>query len=326
MQFFDFYGNSAAKETLSREFDSHRVPHAILIDGPAGSGKRSLAKIIAAAAVCESDSETPCGNCRQCRNALSGNHPDIVTYEGTHPRSFGVDAVRKIRLDAFVSPNDAAKKVFILANVQNMTEQAQNALLKILEEPPAFVLFILTCDFKTHVLETIRSRAQCITLGPVSAADAAQALEKQLDVGRDEARRAARLSGGIIGRAKIMLEAGFSEISDFFSAFAKALCAVNSYNFLSFSGKLEKDGGLFTAFADILPALFRDAIAVKAGGTANLSGFENEANLLARSVPLERLYRAELSAFELQKAAGQNVNLTLLLTALFSRLWQDVHN
>lgn len=325
MLFYGFYGNAQAKDTLSREFDTHRIPHAILIDGPAGSGKRTLAKIIAAASVCESNEELPCGECRQCRNAFTGNHPDIAAYEGVQSRSFGVDAVRKIRLDAFVSPNDAEKKVFILANAQNMTEQAQNALLKILEEPPSFVLFILTCDSRSHVLETLRSRAQCVSLGSVSENEAAEALVKLCNASDDEAKRAARLSGGIIGRAKTMLEAGFTEISDFFAKFTSALCGTDSYNFLSLSGKLEKDGGLFTAFIEMLPTLFRDAIAVKAGGTANLSGFENEANLLSRSVTMEKLYRAELSALEMQKAADRNVNLVLLLTALYSRLWQDIH-
>lgn len=326
MQFLGFYGNSGTKETLSREFDKNRIPHAILIDGPAGSGKRTLAKIIAAASVCESDIGLPCGECRQCRNALAGNHPDIVTYEGTQPRSFGVDAVRRIRLDAFVSPNDAAKKVFILANAQYMTEQAQNALLKILEEPPSSVVFILTCDSRTHLLETIKSRAQCVSLGPVSISEAAEALVKQCGIGKDEAEQAARLSGGIIGRARVMLETGFTEISDFFAKFAAALCKTDSYDFLSLSGKLEKDGGLFTTFINMLPALFRDAIAVKTGGAANFSGYQNEANLLARSVAMERLYHAELTALEIQKAADQNVNLMLLLTSLFSRLWQDVHS
>ena len=208
-------------------FDTRRIPHAILIDGPHGAGKKSLARIISAAAVCESQGELPCGECRQCKNALGGTHPDIslFTGTGTGSRSFGVDAVRKIRLDAFVSPNDAARKVYILANIQDMTEQAQNALLKILEEPPASVLFILTCDSRSHILETVRSRAQVITAGAITENEAVRALEAQCNgISGEEALRAARVSGGIVGRAKLMLDEGFAEISDFTSAFTKALC------------------------------------------------------------------------------------------------------
>lgn len=325
MRFNGFYGNPQAKITLSGIFDSRRIPHAILIEGAEGSGKKTLAKIIAVAAVCESKGELPCGECRQCRNAFSGNHPDITVNFAEGAKSFGVDAVRKIRLDAYVSPNDAIRKVYILADVQNMTEQAQNALLKILEEPPSFVLFILTCDSRAHVLETVRSRAQIISLGPVPEKETAAALSEQCDVTGDNALRAARLCGGIIGRAKLMLEEGFSEISDFVNQFAKAFCGSDLYNFLSLSGKLEKNRGLYTSFLDTLPALLRDAIAIKNGGGVKLSGCEEEAMLLARSVTTQRLYKAQLTALEMREAADRNANLTLLVTTLFSRLWQDLH-
>lgn len=326
MRFQGFYGNDRTKEILSGMFDTRRIPHAILIDGPKGAGKKTLARIIAAAAVCQSQGELPCGTCRQCSNALNDIHPDITVFEGSSLRSFGVDLVRKIRADAFVAPNDAARKVYILANIQNMTEQAQNALLKILEEPPSSVLFILTCDSRSHVLETVRSRAQSISVGAVSEADAARALNEQCEgINSDKAARAARISGGIIGRAKLMLDEGFSEISAFTSNFAKALCSTDLYAFLSLSGKLEKDGGLFTSFLDLLPALFRDAISVRSQGKADLSGFDNEARLLSRAVTAKKLYKAELTALESQKAAGQNANLTLHVTTLFSHLWNVMH-
>lgn len=327
MRFEGFYGNDRTKEILSGMFDSRRIPHAILIDGPQGAGKKTLARIIAAAAVCVSQDEIPCGVCRQCKNALAGVHPDIRLYEGTSPRSFGVDLVRQIRDDAYVAPNDAARKVYILANAQNMTEQAQNALLKILEEPPASVLFILTCDSRSHVLETVRSRAQAISVGAVPEAEAARALTQQCEgISSDDAVRAARISGGIIGRAKLMLDEGFAEISAFVSDFTKALCSTDLYAFLSLSGKLEKDGGLFTLFLDLLPALFRDAIALRSSGKADLSGFDNEARILSRAVTAKKLYKAELLALESQKAAVQNANLTLHVTTLFSCLWNVMHD
>jgi DNA polymerase III subunit delta' len=326
MRFEGFYGNVQAKEILSGLFDSRRIPHAVLIDGPHGSGKKHLARIIAAAAVCQSQSDLPCGVCRQCKNALSDIHPDIVTYAGTGSRSFGVDIVRKIRLDAYVSPSDAEHKVYILAGIESMTEQAQNALLKVLEEPPASVLFILTCDSRSHVLDTVRSRTLQISLGSLPEAEAALALEEQCEgISSDEALRAARISGGIVGRAKLILDAGFSEISEFAAAFTKAICTTDLYGFISLSGRLEKDGGLFTSFLDLLPALLRDAVSVRNGGTASLSGFDDEARTLSRSFAVNKLYNALLTALESQKSAERNANLTLQLTALFSQLWRDMH-
>jgi DNA polymerase III subunit delta' len=332
MHFGGFYGNEQTTALLSGIFSSGRIPHAILIDGPQGAGKKTLAGIIAAAAVCEAvfpgdeADAFPCGRCRQCINAFGGTHPDIMLYTGSGTRSFGVDLVRKIRLDAYVSPNDARRKVYILADIEDMTEQAQNALLKILEEPPQSVLFILTCDARAHLLETVRSRTQPLAVGPVPVETAARAIKEQCpDIDGQEALRAARISGGIVGRAKMMLDAGFSEVSDFAATFTKRLCGANHYEFLALSGKLEKDGGLFTAFLDLLPALMRDAIAVRGGGAASLSGFYDEASALSRGFSVKKLYRAQLTALESQRSAERNANLTLHLTTLFATLWRDMH-
>lgn len=343
MRFDGFFGNESAKAVLSGLFDSRRIPHAILIDGPRGAGKRTLARIVAAAAVCEksagptggplsgigetaSDAVLPCGVCRQCVNALGGTHPDITVAGASGGRAFGVDAVRRLRLDAYVSPSDAARKVYILTDTEDMTEQAQNALLKILEEPPEGVLFILTCDTRAHVLETVHSRAQPVSVGAIGEEDAARALKAQCEgVSDEDARRAARISDGIVGRGKLMLDAGFGEIAAFAADFARAVSGTDFYAFLSLSARLEKDGGLYTAFCDLLPALLRDAIAVKNGGRAALSGLEAEASALSRAFGVKKLYKALLSSLEAAEAAARYANLTLALTYLFSRLWGDLH-
>lgn len=324
MRFDGFYGNERTKQILSGIFDTRKIPNAILIDGPRGAGKKTLAHILAAAAVCESKDELPCGICRQCRNAFAHAHPDISLFEGSSARSIGVDIVRKIRLDAYVKPNDADRKVYIFSDAQNMTEQAQNALLKILEEPPAYVLFILTSDSRSHILETVRSRSQIVSVGPVTEEAAEKALIS-FGVNAEDALRAARISGGIIGRAKIMLDEGFAEIASFATDFTKALCSADLYSFVRLSGKLEKDSGLFASFLELLPALFRDAISLRNGGNASLSGFADEAALLSRFAPVAKIFKALNTALESQKAADMYVNMTLCLTAMFSQLWSDLH-
>jgi len=328
MRFADFYGNNNAKEQLSGAFDNGRVPHALLIDGSEGSGKRTLARIIAQAAVCEGGGELPCGHCRQCINAMGGNHPDITTYSGTGgARSFSVDTVRHVRLDAYVTPNDAAKKVYILMDVHNMTEQAQNALLKILEEPPSYVMFILTCCGRSRVLETVQSRCAIVTLGPVTEGETILALMSEnpaLD--RLSALKAARLSGGIIGRAKKGLEEGsFSDAAALSTRFAAALCGYDQYKFLRLSGSLEKDQGLLLAFIELMPLLFRDALAMKAGGQAKLSGCAQEAASLAAGLTRHQVYSLTQRSLEVGVAMERYANKTLMLTNLFSQLWQCAH-
>jgi DNA polymerase-3 subunit delta' len=163
MHFGDFAGNAQAKKLLAADIDAGRFPHALLIEGEAGSGRRTLARILARAAVCRSSAERPCGMCDACRKS---EHPDITLY-GDEGSILSVDTIRSLRQEAYVLPNESAYRVMLLAGAQSMTPQAQNALLKILEEPPRHVLFILTCENRTQLLETIRSRCVCVTLGAV---------------------------------------------------------------------------------------------------------------------------------------------------------------
>ena len=194
MRFAGFEGNQSAKRILSSFVDRGRIPHAVLIEGPAGSGRRTLAKILAQAAVCISSGEKPCGVCGHCRKMSSGNHPDVLMIggEGT-PRSFHVETVREIRRSAHILPNEAEYRVLILTGAEGMTPEAQNALLKILEEPPPHLLFILTCESRFQLLPTIQSRVVGVALGAVDTDTAAAAIMRILP--RTGERRKARRRG-----------------------------------------------------------------------------------------------------------------------------------
>lgn len=151
-----------AQPFLAACLRSGRLPHAVLVEGAGGS---ALAGKIARAALCSGAGEKPCGRCRDCLKAEKGAHPDLIVITGgDRTRSFHIDAVRSLRREAYIRPNEADRKVFILENAHNMTVQAQNALLKIIEEPPAGVMFILTCDNKSAMLETVLSRVTVFSL------------------------------------------------------------------------------------------------------------------------------------------------------------------
>ena len=170
MNFKYFLGNEKIKEQLSFLLSSSHFPHAIILEGEDGLGKRTLARELAAYLVCRSEGEKPCYECAQCIKAQKGVHPDIFEHSAAGgARSFHVEVIRDVIKDVYMSPNEAEYKIYILGNAHCMSESAQNALLKVLEEPPAYAVFILTAASKSMLLETVLSRAVTISLSGVDA-------------------------------------------------------------------------------------------------------------------------------------------------------------
>ena len=159
-------------------FAGDRFSHAYIISGPAGSGADALADTLAAAAVCSGDGKKPCGVCRHCHKAKNGVHPDIIVTDFLPDKSeILVDQIRTLRSDAIVLPNEAERKVYIIRKAGSMNANAQNALLKVLEEPPKYAVFILVAENPLELLPTVRSRCVGITLSPPEDEIAPEGLE-----------------------------------------------------------------------------------------------------------------------------------------------------
>lgn len=268
---------AAVRERLSRTFEEGRMPHAILLEGGPGSGTAELSALLAQAAVCSGTGVRPCGRCPECVRAAAGSHPDIRTIDGdADPRAFPVDAIRRIRADAYVVPNEAARKVYVLRGVQNMAEVSQNALLKVLEEPPANVLFLLTAVSAAALLPTVRSRVQVFSL-----AGGAE------EGGWDEA---VRIAGAVT-------EPGEAEL-------------------LFRTGELARDREKLKNVLSRLRILFRDAAVRRAGGKSCLSGREDIVRTLSETLTRKSLLALLTETERAQQAAEVNANGALLTTAL----------
>jgi DNA polymerase-3 subunit delta' len=142
-----------------------RLSHAYILSGPKGSGKHALALRLAAAYVCTDPGERPCGRCSGCRKVKGDIHPDVIRVAPAEgKRSILVEQVRALRADAYIRPNEAQRKVFVIEDAQAMNESAQNALLKVLEDGPAYLAFLLLTEDAQQLLPTIRSRCEILSL------------------------------------------------------------------------------------------------------------------------------------------------------------------
>ncbi len=156
--------NSKVACVVKNFIRSHRIPHAILVEGESDRSNLDLSLYIATAAVCSKD-VAPCGVCKDCHLASIDSHPDITRVSALDGKKFlTVTQIRELRADAFVKAHSAEKRVFIIEDANRMNEQAQNALLKVLEEPPQNVIFILLTPSKTMLLDTIISRCVLLSL------------------------------------------------------------------------------------------------------------------------------------------------------------------
>ena len=147
--------NSTLERTVRRAAEQGRLSHAIVLSGT--GDLTDAARFIAAAHVCEG-TDRPCLRCRHCRKVLEGIHPDVSVIRDTEHRELTVDAVRELRQDVYIRPNEAARKVYIIADSRQLNERDQNVLLKVVEEGPPYAAFIFCADAPAALLETVRSR------------------------------------------------------------------------------------------------------------------------------------------------------------------------
>ena len=168
-------GNEKLKNHICQNILEGTLPHASIIEGPAGTGKHTIAFMAAAALACDDKERKsgaiPCSVCDNCFKILGRKSPDVILVGSEGKASIGVEAIRFLREDVHVIPNDIDYKIYIIEDADKMTPQAQNALLLTLEEPPSYVRFFLLCESANALLETIRSRAPVFRTEPISEED-----------------------------------------------------------------------------------------------------------------------------------------------------------
>ena len=217
MGFSQLLGNEQLKKNLQSSLQKGRISHFYVISGPEGSGKRTLARLLAAAILCRSDTK-PCHQCNACRKVMADTHPDFISVKDTEHKYIPVDTVREIREDMFIRPNEADRKIYIFP--QELRIEGQNALLKVLEEPPSYGVFMLVTDNPEKLLPTVRSRCTELRLQGLQPELLAGELRRRCPEADDQTiQGAVERSGGYLGQALNLLqqERAVSEQTELFA-------------------------------------------------------------------------------------------------------------
>ena len=311
--------NRTEKEKLLSEIASGKLSHAYLIEGGEGCGKTYFARFAAAAVLCTGD-KPPCGKCPSCVKALAGSHPDLFYFSPDKKASMGVETVRDIKKSLFFMPNDGDRKVYIIDDAQKMTVQAQNALLKFIEEPPASVLFFIVADKKESLLPTVVSRTRIISLAPSDIADIRRFLmSESKKSGGEQIDEAINMAEGSPGKALKLLCRDFSRQRQLCLDFMPVLVSTSKSDAMAFllSMKLNRDGVkefftlLMTALADVMNARF--------GRATRLLSRDAAAEYAKSITDRKNAYLFDL-ATEAVVRAGENANINLLLMTFAAKL------
>ena len=251
MPFDQLLGNRRIKENLTGALARRHIAHFYLISGPKGSGKHTLARLLAAGILCQGQ-EKPCGVCNACRKALNNAHPDFITVDDPDKKHVPIDLIRQATADMYVRPNEANHKIYLFPRGEDMGIPTQNALLKILEEPPSYGVFIILTTNSDKLLPTVRSRCTELAMTALSGEQLKNALHGQFpQASPQQIAGAIARSGGYLGQAQEILqeaEGATKNTEDFLHAYArqdafallKVLCPMEKWKRDALIGELEQ--------------------------------------------------------------------------------------
>ena len=287
MGFEALLGNEHIKKNLELSLEKGHISHFYLISGPEGSGKHTLARLLAAAILCQG-SRKPCGVCTPCRKVREGLHPDFITVDDPEKKTVPVDLIRQARADIYVQPNESEHKIYLFPRAQDMGLPGQNALLKVLEEPPAYGVFLLLTTNADALLPTVRSRCTELRMQPLPQALLRQTLSEQYPKLPPEAiAAAAERGGGFLGQAKALLDED-GQTKEETEKLVEALCRKDNVLLMQLLVPLEK------AKRDVLADLLRDWLGLVESALTTACGaptVSRQARRLESSRDSRTLYR-----------------------------------
>lgn len=264
--FSDIIGHEQIIEHLQNSIRLGKVSHAYILDGEEGSGKNSLAQAFAQTLQCEKGEADACGACRSCRQVESGNQPDVIRVSHEKQNSIGVNEIRKqLCGDIQIRPYSSPYKIYIVDEAEKMTVEAQNALLKTIEEPPAYGVILLLTTNSGAFLPTILSRCVTLKLRPVNDSLVRQYLMEQLHVPDYQADICVAFARGNIGKARRLAESEhFGELKDHALHLLRHVEDMEIYEITDAVRRVADFKADISDYLDLIALWYRDVLLFKA--------------------------------------------------------------
>ncbi len=327
-KFTDIVGQEQLKEHLQNAIAMNKVSHAYIINGERNAGKEFIAKVFAMALQCEKKEAEPCGECHSCKQALSNNQPDIIYISHEKPNTIGVEDIRaQINNDIVIKPYSSPRKIYIVNEGEKMTPQAQNALLKTLEEPPEYAVIVILTNNVEALLPTVLSRCVVLNMKPVSDALVKKYLMEQLGVPDYKANICVAFARGNIGKAKLLASSEeFEKVKDEAISLVKNINDMEIHEIVKAIKKISEYKFDVNDYLDILMAWYRDVLFFKATKDVNSLVFKEEIQQIMRVSDRSTYEGIETIVNALQSAKKRleaNVNFDLTMELLLLAIQEN---
>ena len=323
-RFDDIVGQEQLKEHLYNALTTNKISHAYIINGERSSGKEFIAKIFAMALQCENrQGIEPCHECHSCKQALSGNHPDIVFITHEKPNTISVDDIRsQINGDIAIKPYSGPKKIYIMNEGEKMTVQAQNALLKTLEEPPEYAVILILTTNVNSLLPTILSRCVLLNMKPVRDEQIKKFLMENMEIPSYKADICTAFARGNVGKARMLANSEeFDKVKEEAITLLKYIGEMEINEIVAAIKKINEYKFDVNDYLYILSIWYRDVLMFKATHDANDLIFREEIQYIRKVADkstyegIERIIDA-LDKSKQRLSANVNFDLTMELLLL----------
>ena len=323
--FKDIVGQEHIVKHMKNAIKLNKISHAYLLCGEKGMGKKTLADRFAMLLQCENSDEEPCGECKSCKQALGKNNPDIKWVYHEKPNTISVEEVREQLVnDIAIKPYSSKYKIYIIDESEKMSDAAQNAILKTIEEPPEYGIIILLTENREMMLETIKSRCVLLDAKPVLKSEFKEFMQRKMKVPDYDIDSMYEFSGGNIGKAISMTE------QETYSAMREhiinTLKNIDKSDASVINSKVKEAGEFkteITGYLDLINMWFRDVLLYKATRNANKLIFKEQTQIIKKQAEVCAFDEINLIFEEIKNVSikfKSNVNFEVTLQMLYVKI------